>query len=120
MKIESYADDKQILASGMCIFAKDEQTILDIDSEKGLRFKIKFAINEEDKDTGFYFKTLQLENGDKELQITKNGDISELGTGMAERVKIGSIDGKPLSIFAVFYKMFQGRFYKIEYAFYKG
>ena len=119
MIVEEFFGNKKIIHSGMVLKEREEDLVLDVDTEANLKFKIRVKLALDPDNKGIDIKTVDTEEG-KEIVFTNHGIPSVLGTGPSKPVEIGTIRGKELSFFYVTYQLYDGQFYKIEYTFYEG
>lgn len=119
MVVEASYGNRKILQSGMALKEKNDDLILNVDTELGLKFKIRIKLELDENGKGIDIETLEQDN-EKEIVFKNHGIPASLGTGPSKPVEIGTINGHKFSFFYVTYRLFSGEFYKIEYTFFEG
>lgn len=119
MKIEMGYGNRKTLQSGIALKEKNDDIIFSVDTENGLKFKIRIKLALDENEKGINIQTIDHDD-EKEIIFINHGIPSMLGTGPSKPIEIGTINGHPLSFFYITYRLFEGEFYKIEYAFFEG
>lgn len=116
MKVKALVGEKSVLNAGTVVSPSDEKILLQVDTESGLEFTVEFEFLHEKGSSKIEMVILN-ENA---IKIVSHGEPTSLGSGASELLEIGTVNGKKMWLYYVAYKLYEGQFLKLEYAFYEG